>query len=203
MSLRNGKLDDELNTRMMDTADALYDNASNLLIQDTPNIKLLEIRSQARRMVREDGVKAIFIDYIGLVNYEGPSTMPRHEQVSAISRSLKQLARELNVPVICLCQVNREGGKDRPPILADLRDSGSIEQDADLVILLDDPSRRIGEDGKIAQYDEDDQEAEETMPQMKGRKLKIIIAKQRNGSTGAFNMLFVSDYVCFRDIEKF
>ena len=68
---------------------------------------------------------------------------------------------------------------------------------------MDDPSRRIGEDGKIAQYDEEDQEAEEMPVQMKGRKLKIIIAKQRNGSTGAFNMLFVSDYVCFRDIEKF
>ncbi|MBO4393666.1 MAG: DnaB-like helicase C-terminal domain-containing protein, partial [Spirochaetales bacterium] len=200
MSLRNGKLDDETNNRMMTTADALYDNASNLLIQDTPNIKLLEIRSQARRMVREDGVKAIFIDYIGLVNYEGPSTMPRHEQVSAISRSLKQLARELSVPVICLCQVNREGGKDRPPILADLRDSGSIEQDADLVILLDDPSKRLDDNGKISQYEEDDQEAEESIS--RGRMIKIIIAKQRNGSTGAFNMQFVTDFVCFRDIDR-
>lgn len=201
MSLRNGKLDDETNNRMMTTADALYDNASNLLIQDTPNIKLLEIRSQARRMVREDGVKAIFIDYIGLVNYEGPSTMPRHEQVSAISRSLKQLARELSVPVICLCQVNREGGKDRPPILADLRDSGSIEQDADLVILLDDPSKRLDDNGKISQYEEDDQEAEESSIN-RGRMIKIIIAKQRNGSTGAFNMQFVTDFVCFRDIDR-
>lgn len=202
MSLRNGKIDNETNNRMMATADNLYENAQNFLIQDTPNIKLLEIRSQARRMVRENKVRAIFIDYIGLVNYEGPVTMPRHEQVSAISRSLKQLARELSVPIICLCQVNREGGKDRPPILADLRDSGSIEQDADLVILLDDPSKRLDENGKVSQYEEDSTQDSESDEDFKRRLLKIIIAKQRNGSTGAFNMEFVADYVCFRDIER-
>jgi len=200
-SLRNGKTDKETDNRMMATAALLYDNEQNLMIQDTPNIRLLELRSQARRMVRENGVKAIFIDYIGLVTYEGPSTMPRHEQVSAISRSLKQLARELNVPVICLCQVNREGGKDRPPMLAELRDSGSIEQDADLVILLDDPSSRMDENGKIAQYEEDDQENTEGQG-FKRKMIKVIIAKQRNGSTGAFNMEFVADYVCFRDIDR-
>ncbi|MBR2281934.1 MAG: replicative DNA helicase, partial [Spirochaetales bacterium] len=202
-SLRNGKIDDDTNNRLMTTAANLYDNASNLMIQDTPNIKLLEICSQARRMVRDDGVKAIFIDYIGLVTLDSaPSTMPRHEQVGIISRQLKQLARELQVPIICLCQVNREGGKDRPPMLADLRDSGSIEQDADLVILLDDPSKRLDENGKIAQY-EDEEGDDDSFSSVKARPLKIIIAKQRNGSTGAFNLNFISDYVSFKEIDRF
>lgn len=202
-SLRNGKIDDDTNNRLMTTAANLYDNASNLMIQDTPNIKLLEICSQARRMVRDDGVKAIFIDYIGLVTLDSaPANMPRHEQVGIISRQLKQLARELQVPIICLCQVNREGGKDRPPMLADLRDSGSIEQDADLVILLDDPSKRLDENGKIAQY-EDEEGDDDSFSAVKARPLKIIIAKQRNGSTGAFNLNFISDYVCFKEIERF
>ena len=203
MSLRNGKMDPETDSRMMTTAGNLYDYSKNLLIQDTPNIKLLEIRSQARRMVREYHVQAIFIDYIGLVDLGAANTnMPRHEQVSQISRSLKQLARELKIPIICLCQVNREGGKDRPPMIADLRDSGSIEQDADLVILLDDPSKRLDENGKISQYDEADQESD-SESRLTVRPIKIIIAKQRNGSTGAFNLNFVSDYVCFKEIEKF
>ncbi len=200
MSLRNGLMDKSTDDRMMTTAAKIYDKSSNLLIQDTPNIKLLEIRSQARRMVKENGVKAIFIDYIGLVDLSSANVnLPRHEQVSQISRSLKQLARELNIPVICLCQVNREGGKDRAPILADLRDSGSIEQDADLVILLDDPSKRLDESGK-ANYD-DDQEGEGGG--LKVKPLKVIIAKQRNGSTGAFTMNFIADYVSFKEIEKF
>lgn len=202
-SMRNGKLDPETDIRMMNTAAALYDDCKNLLIQDTPNIKLLEIRSQARRMVRENHVKAIFIDYIGLVDLSSANAnMPRHEQVSQISRSLKQLARELSVPIICLCQVNREGGKERPPMLADLRDSGSIEQDADLVILMDDPSKRLDENGKISQYDEADRE-DGSESHLTVRPIKIIIAKQRNGSTGAFNLNFISDYVCFKEIEKF
>lgn len=137
--------------------------------------------------------------------------MPRHEQVSIISRSLKSLARELEIPIICLAQVNREGGKDRPPMLADLRDSGSIEQDADLVILLDDPSKRLNEEGKIEQYEEADSEEDEdsesqsssTASASKPKKLKIIIAKQRNGRTGAFNLHFLADYMTFREIEKF
>ncbi len=201
MTLRNGKLDKNSEQKLMDTAGMLYENAKNLLIQDTPNISLMEIRSQARRMKRENDIKAIFIDYIGLIDLQGPASMPRHEQVSIISRSLKSLARELNVPVICLAQVNREGGKDRPPMLADLRDSGSIEQDADLVILLDDPSKRLNEEGKIAQYEESDSDFEEQTVKLK--PLKIIVAKQRNGSTGAFNLNFIADYMSFREIEKF
>ncbi len=210
-ALRNGKLTSEIRQQMVNAAEPLYDKCKNFLLQDTPNISLMEIRSQARRMKREKNIQAIFIDYIGLIDFQGPANMPRHEQVSIISRSLKSLARELEIPIICLAQVNREGGKDRPPMLADLRDSGSIEQDADLVILLDDPSKRLNEEGKIEQYNEADSEESEDVenrassmaPVSKPQKLKIIIAKQRNGRTGAFNLHFFADYMTFREIEKF
>jgi replicative DNA helicase len=203
MKIRNGVMDFETKNRLMDTASFLYDYSKYLIVQDTPNIKLLEIRSQARLLVRQYHVKAIFIDYIGLVDLNpSNANMPRHEQVSQISRSLKQLARELEIPVICLCQVNRDAGKERPPMLADLRDSGSIEQDADLVLLMDDQSKRLDDKGKIAQYEEE-LEYSENKSKLLVRPIKIIIAKQRNGNTGAFRLNFVSDYVSFNEIEAF
>ena len=195
----SGKLDLETTNQIINSAEALYEKCENFLVQDTPNISLMEIRSQARKMKREKDIQAIFIDYIGLIDLQGPANMPRHEQVSIISRSLKSLARELNIPIICLAQVNREGGKDRPPMLADLRDSGSIEQDADVVFLLDDPSKRLNEDGKIEQYDEEEP-TDSDAPRPK--KLKVIIAKQRNGRTGAFNLNFYADYMTYTEIEK-
>ena len=193
------KLDDNTKNLIVKSAEDLYEKCSKFLVQDTPNISLMEIRSQARKMKREKDIQAIFIDYIGLIDLQGPANMPRHEQVSIISRSLKSLARELNIPIICLAQVNREGGKDRPPMLADLRDSGSIEQDADVVFLLDDPSKRLNEDGKIEQYDEEEP-SDSDAPRPK--KLKVIIAKQRNGRTGAFNLNFYADYMTYTEIEK-
>ena len=193
------KLDDNTKNQIVKSAEDLYEKCSKFLVQDTPNISLMEIRSQARKMKREKDIQAIFIDYIGLIDLQGPANMPRHEQVSIISRSLKSLARELNIPIICLAQVNREGGKDRPPMLADLRDSGSIEQDADVVFLLDDPSKRLNEDGKIEQYDEEEP-TDSDAPRPK--KLKVIIAKQRNGRTGAFNLNFYADYMTYTEIEK-
>jgi len=203
MKIRNGVMDFETKNRLMDTASFLYDYSKYLIVQDTPNIKLPEIRSQARLLVRQYHVKAIFIDYIGLVDLNpSNANMPRHEQVSQISRSLKQLARELEIPVICLCQVNRDAGKERPPMLADLRDSGSIEQDADLVLLMDDQSKRLDDKGKIAQYEEE-LEYSENKSKLLVRPIKIIIAKQRNGNTGAFRLNFVSDYVSFNEIEAF
>ena len=116
----------------------LYDKSENLLLQDTPNIKLMEIKAQSRRMVREEKIDLVIVDYIGLIDIDDSELRkrPRHEQVSEISKSMKSLARELNIPVICLSQVTREAGKDREPILADLRESGSIEQDADAVLML-------------------------------------------------------------------
>ena len=195
MALRNGLLDSATEEELMRCVDRMYDLSSNLLIQDTPNIKLMEIKAQARRMVRDDKVQIIFIDYIGLIDAEGASQKQRHEQIGEISRALKSLARELNVPIVVLSQVNREAGKDRPPMLADLRESGSIEQDADVVMLLDDASKRLDENNKIGQYAEEQENNH-------NRPIKVIIAKQRNGSTGAFDMMFKSNFVSFTEIER-
>ena len=90
----------------MDASNNLYDR--NLFIFDTPNMKLSEIRSSARRLKREKGLQAMFIDYIGLIDAEMDATIPRFEQVASVSRSLKALARELEIPVVVLCQVSRD-----------------------------------------------------------------------------------------------
>ncbi|MCR4676715.1 MAG: replicative DNA helicase [Sphaerochaetaceae bacterium] len=208
-AMSSGKLTPDMSASILNAADRMYDMAGNLLIQDTPNISLAEIKSQSRRMVRKEGVKIIFIDYIGLIEPDGNTQKKRFEQMAEVSRSLKSLARELKVPIVCLSQVNRDAGKDRAPMLADLRESGAIEQDADVVILLDDPSKRLDENNKIAQYEEDDAElAEEAeAPKEKpsknvSRVIKVIIAKQRNGSTGAVNLMFRANFVSFNEIER-
>ena len=123
----------------------------------------------ARRMVVNHKVKIIFIDYIGLISTEN-SSAPVYEQVSEISKSLKALARELEIPIVALCQVARDA-EGREPNLAQLRGSGSIEQDADVVMFID---RERPKD-------------ENSKPQ----EAKIILAKQRNGPTGTVDVLFL------------
>ncbi len=117
---------------LMDAASRIYD--APMYIVDVPNIKLLDLRSLARRMKSEKDVKIIFIDYITLITHENQD-LPRWEQISSISRSLKALARELRIPVVALSQLKREA-EGKSPSLADLRESGSIEQDADLIMFL-------------------------------------------------------------------
>ncbi len=210
-AMSSGQITEAMKESILNTADRMYDNSKYFLIQDTPNISLAEIKAQSRRMVRKEGVQIIFIDYIGLIEPDGDSSKKRFELMAEVSRSLKGLARELKVPIVCLSQVNRDAAKDRAPMLSDLRESGAIEQDADVVILLDDASKRLDENNKIAQYEEDDPDIGEEEDHSSGsesnkkkdiRTIKIIIAKQRNGSTGAFNLLFRSNYVSFNEIEK-
>ena len=185
----------------METASEVFDYSKNYLIQDTPNLKLLDIQTQARLMVRQNQVKAIFIDDIDLVDQNPPdANVPRHEQASQISRFLKQLASELEIPIICLCQVNTDVRTDRPSMLAESRDSESIEQDADLVILMDDQFKRLDEKGRIAQYEEENLDSENES-RSSVRPVKMIIVKPRNGSTGAFNLNFASESVSFTEIE--
>ena len=117
---------------VLSAAGQIYD--APLIFQDTPNIPMMDIKSLARKMVIKHDVKIIFIDYIGLVTPDD-ITLPRHEQVSAISRSIKALARELNIPIVALAQVGRQSEKQQPT-LADIRESGALEQDADLVLFL-------------------------------------------------------------------
>ncbi|MGB4407967.1 MAG: DnaB-like helicase C-terminal domain-containing protein, partial [Sphaerochaeta sp.] len=157
-------------------------------IQDTPNMKLMELRAQARRMKLEHDIQIIFVDYIGLIDAEADARIPRHEQISIISRSLKQLARELDIPVVCLSQVGRQADGVEPK-LADLRDSGSIEQDADVVILL---HRDVGKN----RTDDEDERRKNNV-----QETKVIMAKNRNGETGVFSLAFVSNIVRFEELE--
>ncbi|HZJ87560.1 MAG TPA: replicative DNA helicase [Sphaerochaeta sp.] len=184
--IRNATLKDSELSAVIDSSSALYD--AQLLIQDTPNMKLMDLRAQARRMKLESDVQIIFIDYITLIESEADSRTPRHEQISIISRSLKQLARELDIPIVCLSQVGRQADGVEPK-LADLRESGSIEQDADVVILL---HRETGKN-RI----DDAEERRRTNIQ----ETKIIMAKNRNGEVGVFSLAFVSNIVRFDEME--
>lgn len=147
-----------------------------LFVVDTPNMRLIELRAMARRLVKNHGVKIIFIDYIGLITTED-STAPVYEQMSLVSKSLKALARELEIPIVALCQVARDA-EGQEPNLAQLRGSGSIEQDADVVMFLH--RNRLKEETLI-------QEA------------KIILSKQRNGATGDIDIMFVPSYSKFEN----
>lgn len=196
--IRNGTLRNQDTVAIIDAASRIYEG--KLYIQDTPNIRLMELRSQARKMKRERGIKILFIDYISLINPEASPTTPRHEQVAEVSRSLKALARELEIPIVALSQVTRDA-EGKEPNLANLRDTGSIEQDADVVILL---HRDRNIDSSSQQNDFRREREEETPIVMGGfsvQKTKVIVAKQRNGETGVITMGFQNQLVRFVELD--
>ena len=146
----------------------------------TRNMKMFDLRAMARKMKQQYQVKIIFIDYIGLITSDNySSNTPRHEQVSEISRSLKSLARELDIPIVALCQVSRDS-EGKEPTLANLRDSGSIEQDADVVMF-------IHRERKATDNNDEAIEA------------KILLAKQRNGPIGNVDLIFLPSYAKFEN----
>ena len=159
---------------------------------DTPSLAVVELRTKARRLVREHGVRAIIIDYLQLMNASGMAFGSRQEEVSTISSSLKGLAKELNIPIIALSQLNRgvenrEGLEGKRPQLSDLRESGAIEQDADMVCFIHRPEYyRIFTDDK-------------------GNDLRgmaeIIIAKHRNGAVGDVLLRFKGEFTRFSNPE--
>ena len=164
-----------------------------LYVDDTPSLSVFELRTKARRLVREHGVKIIIIDYLQLMNASGMSFGSRQEEVSTISRSLKGLAKELNIPIIALSQLNRgvenrEGEEGKRPQLSDLRESGAIEQDADMVCFIHRP-----EYYKI--YTSADGSDLRGMAE-------IIIAKQRNGPIGTVNLVWMPEYTRFVNAKK-
>ena len=163
-------------------------NEAPFYIVDMPNMNLADLRSQARRLRAQEKVEVIFIDYIGLIGHKN-NALARHEQISEISRSLKSLARELKIPVVVACQLNREmerSGQGQPPTLANLRDSGSIEQDADLVLFLHKRPHKEGENLSIHE----------------GYPTELIIAKQRNGPVGIIELVLQSRFTLFTPLEK-
>ena len=163
-----------------------------LYVDDTPGLSVFELRTKARRLVREHGVKIIMIDYLQLMNANGMRFSSRQEEVSVISRSLKGLAKELDVPILALSQLNRgvesrDGLEGKRPQLSDLRESGAIEQDADMVLFVHRP--------EYYHIYEDD----------RGRDLRgmaqIIIAKHRKGATGDVLLTFRGEFTRFENPE--
>ena len=161
-----------------------------LFIDDTPGLSVFELRTKARRLVREHGVKLIMIDYLQLMNANGVRFGSRQEEVSTISRSLKGLAKELNIPILALSQLNRglesrEGNEGKRPMLSDLRESGAIEQDADMVCFVHRPEYyRIFQD--------------EHGNDLHGMA-QIIIAKHRKGATGDVLLNFRGEFTRFQN----
>jgi replicative DNA helicase len=162
--------------------------AAPLYIDDSPSLTLLQLRAKARRMHQQHGIKAIVIDYLQLM-HTGGRVESRQQEVSEISRGVKALARELHVPVVCLSQLNRGATQreDHEPRLSDLRESGAIEQDADVVLLLH----------REAYYHTDDEWKEEHPDLL--NVAEVIIAKQRNGPTGRIRLSWNASSTRFGD----
>jgi len=182
--LRTGILNPSDFHKLTEAAARIYE--APLFIDDTPNMKLLDLRAQARRMKMQEQVQIIFIDYIGLIDPESRGNTPRHEQVAEISRSLKALARELEMPIVTLSQVGRQS-EGKAPSLADLRESGSIEQDADVVIFL----HRL----RKGERDTEDNERTDV-------ETDLVVAKQRNGPVGALKIAFLPQYTKFEPFSS-
>ena len=159
---------------------------SKLIIDDTPGISISELRSKCRKYKLEHGLDIIIIDYLQLMTGSvGKSSESRQQEVSDISRQLKGLARELNVPVVSLSQLSRavENRPDKRPMLSDLRESGAIEQDADVVMFI-----------YRDEYYTKDSEFK--------KQAEIIIAKQRNGPVGTVNLAWLGEYTKFANLSR-
>ncbi|MBE5973743.1 replicative DNA helicase [Lacrimispora xylanisolvens] len=158
---------------------------SKLIIDDTPGISIMELRSRCRKMKLEYGLSVVIIDYLQLMSGSGKGGENRQQEISEISRSLKALARELSAPVIALSQLSRacETRPDHRPMLSDLRESGAIEQDADVVMFL---------------YRDDYYNKDTDMPNI----AEVIIAKQRNGPIGTVNLVWRPEYTKFANMAR-
>ncbi|HLL60824.1 MAG TPA: replicative DNA helicase [Candidatus Nitrosocosmicus sp.] len=180
--LKTGRLTDDDYSRLTEAMGDL--SQAPIYIDDTPGASILEMRSKARKLKIEKGLKLLIVDYLQLVD-PGKRIENRSQEVSFISQNLKNLARELKIPVIALSQLSRaiEHRGEKKPQLADLRESGAIEQDADIVMFL---------------YYEND--SEDLLDQSK-RMIKLYIAKHRNGSTGDIDLMFRGDRVKFYGVE--
>lgn len=181
--VRTGKLDEEDWTKLAEAIGPLSE--AGVYIDDTPGISVMEIRTKCRKLKMEKNIGLVVIDYLQLISGSNKKNGSREQEISEISRSLKVLAKELNVPVIALSQLSRavEQRDDHRPMLSDLRESGAIEQDADIVMFLyrDDYYNKESAEKDIAE---------------------VIIAKQRGGSTGTVKLYWMGNYTKFVNIER-
>ena len=180
-AMRTGNLEDDDWIKLVESAKDIGN--SQLIIDDTPGISISELRSKCRKYKLEHNLGLVIIDYLQLMS-GGKKSESRQQEISEISRSLKALAREINVPVIALSQLSRavEQRPDKRPMLSDLRESGAIEQDADVVMFIyrDDYYNKDSEDAGVSE---------------------IIIGKQRNGPTGTVKLAWLSQYTKFANLE--
>ena len=182
--IRTGKLGHEEMSKILNNLGRIA--KAPIVIDDSPSLNIMEFRAKCRRMKAEHNIQAVFIDYLQLIH--PPKAESREREISIISRSLKQIAKELDIPIIALAQLNRlvEARKDKRPMLSDLRESGSIEQDSDVVIFINRP-----EQYGIKTFD--DQSSTEN-------KAEIIIGKQRNGPVGTVVLAYLKDYARFENL---
>jgi len=180
--LRRNMLSSDDFSHLHETCAQLAD--APLFVDDTPGLNLLQMRAKSRRLAARHDIQAVFVDYLQLLSHPGSNS--RQEEVSELSRGIKAMARELNVPVVCLSQLNRspEAREGHRPRMSDLRESGSIEQDADVVLMMHRES--------YYRRDDDDYEPDNTA--------EIIIAKQRNGPTGTVKLVWNSATTRFNNL---
>ncbi len=183
-AIRTGNLKDSDWEKLIEGAGII--GKSNLIIDDTPGISVSELRSKCRKYKLEHDIQLVIIDYLQLMTGSvGRHSESRQQEISEISRSLKALARELNVPVVALSQLSRavEGRPDKRPMLSDLRESGAIEQDADVVMFI----------YRDEYYNKDTEYK---------KQAEIIIAKQRNGPVGTVHLAWLADYTKFANLSR-
>ena len=182
--VRTGKIEDDDWTKLAEASGSL--STSQIFIDDTPGISVMEIRAKCRKLKLEKNIGLVVIDYIQLVQGSNKKNSSREQEISEISRSLKILAKEISVPVIALSQLSRsvEQRPDHRPMLSDLRESGAIEQDADIVMFL----------YRDDYYNEDSE---------KKNIAEVILAKHRAGSTGTVELAWLGNYTKFANLDKY
>ena len=194
IAMRLFAIDSKVELAKIIKAQFIGNEFERIYIVDVPNISLTELRAKARILKKEKNIDCIVIDYIGLISVPSSySAQKKFEQVSMISLALKQLARELKVPVIVLCQVGRES-EEQAPILSNLRDSGSIEQDADIVCFLH-RKKNLTEEEKQKNLKDSQGRANIQVTQ-------FIVAKNRNGETGVFKIGYNGPLTYYNDVDQ-
>ena len=189
--LREGGTSSEMKTKIEETADFIYSQSKNFILQESPGLTLDKLSSQIRDMAYKDGVKVVFLDGYGIVGQEN-FNLPKTDRNTVVCRNLSLLASELGIAIICVCPLHT-GEKRRPPLMVDLREFGLIDRFADYIVFIDDSSRYFPPE-KLAPEDEYDEETPYNF-----RRRKVIVAKSKYGFTGIFNMDYNEKCSLFRE----
>jgi replicative DNA helicase len=199
--LRTGFLSEEDWSRLAQAVDRLWN--ARLFIDDSTDVSSLEMRAKCRRLRAEYGLDMVIVDYLQLMRGSSRNTDNRNNEITEIARGLKSLARELEVPVIALSQLSRsvERREDKRPMLSDLRDSGSIEAEADVVGFIYRPTYYARKEA-ISQEGEEKADTERGAGEYEGEEAEVIIAKQRNGPTGTVKLSFLPKFARFENLAQ-